>query len=311
MSLLRGRLNGSGSNIKGSPIDLETLSTLVDHDNFGERVELPAPQTPPLDITSPSQHRRMQPQQQNHEEERMRVSINADPIPQPTMLQVNTDPGKMLAHPIPSLRPTDINRHRESGYMGINPVTLVGETGLLPGSWGQGKEFVDVMARHEPRKWPAGKDPVAYRNDARMQLQNKVDQVIVDTNELRTQYARAILDGGACVESSSNGSYLTMAMQSGKETWAKECNGVGDDFGGGEEVGDEWLDISEDEEDTGGVENESGHKRDDSGYASGKPESRSRKSPAAVPVMCRGKRVRFGEEASDKERKACKLPRPQ
>ena len=131
MSIFQHPVTKSGSNIKGAPMDLETLSTPVDDEIPDEYVELPSPQTPPLDIVPPPQHQTRQ--RQNNNAERTQLSINNGPLPCP-MIQVNTEPEKMLAHPIPSVRPIDINRYREPGHMGINPITLVGETGLLPGS---------------------------------------------------------------------------------------------------------------------------------------------------------------------------------
>ena len=117
-------------------------------------------------------------------------------------------------------------------------------------------------------------------------IQQKADQVIDDMNELRMQYAQAILDEGACVDSSSKGSYLTIVMQSRKETWAKECDGVGgveveaddhnddndNDNDSDRDDWEDWEDVSEDEEDDFDSENGSGHKKGDSGYSSGKAE---------------------------------------
>jgi hypothetical protein len=246
--------------------------------------------------------------------------MHADPIPR-LQIQIDSHPEKMLAHPTPSVRPTDINRYREPGYMAINPITLVGETGLLPGSWGQGKEFVNVMAGYEPRKRPGVREPLTYRNDTRMQ-QQKADPVIVDMNELRLQYAQAILNGGACAESSSKGSYLTIAMQSRKDTWAKGCDGVGgiqveeerreeeDDDDNNDNDNDDdtadWEDVSEDKEVEIDSENGSDHKRD-SGYSSGKVESASETSRAGMPVVPLGRKVHFDAETTDKERRGLQV----
>ncbi|ERF68814.1 hypothetical protein EPUS_06258 [Endocarpon pusillum Z07020] len=316
MSIFRHFLSRSGSNIRGAPMDLETLSTVVHDEILAEYVEFPSPQTPPLGIVHPSKH---QPNQHwNDDTERTQLSMHADPIPRPQM-QIDSHPEKMLAHPIPSVRPTDINRYREPGYMGINPITLVGETGLLPGSWGQGKEFVNVMAGHEPRKWPGAREPLAYRYDTSMQ-QQKADPVIVDMNELRMQYAQAILDGGACAESSSKGSYLTIAMQSRKDTWAKGCDGVGgieveEEHEDDDHVDDEnndndndddmadWEEVSGDEQDEIDSEYGSGHKRDDSGYSSGKAESASKTLRAGMPV------VPLGERSASMQRQSTKKER--
>ncbi|KAF7511051.1 hypothetical protein GJ744_005597 [Endocarpon pusillum] len=194
MSIFQHFLSRSGSNIKRTPMDLKTLSTVVDDKILDEYVEFPSPQMPPLSIEHPSKHQ--QNQHRNNDIERTQHSMHADPILRPQM-QIDSHPEKILAHPIPSVLPTDINRYREPGYMGINPITLVAETGLLPGSWGQGKEFVNVMAGHEPRKWSGVREPLAYRNEARMQ-QQKADPVVVDMDELRMQYAQAIF-GWRCM----------------------------------------------------------------------------------------------------------------
>lgn len=302
-------------------MDLEPLSTVVHDEILGEHIEFASPQAPPSSIVHPAKH---QPNQhRNNDTQRTQLSMHADLIPRPQM-QIDSHPEKMLAHPIPSVRPTDINIYREPGYMAINPITLVGETSLLPGSWGQGKEFVNVMAGYELRKRPGVREPLTYRDDARIQ-QQKADPAILDMNELRMQYAQAILDGGACAESSSRGSYLTIAMQSRKGIWARGCDGVGgieveeeqedddnrDDNNNNNDNDDDmadWEDFSEDEEDEIDSENGSGHKRD-SGYSSGKAESALKTSPAGMPGMPLGRKVYFNEETIDKERKACKLTR--
>jgi hypothetical protein len=44
--------------------------------------------------------------------------------------------------------------------MGMNLITLIGETSLLPGSWGEEKEYVNVMSGDEPRRQTEVQRPV-------------------------------------------------------------------------------------------------------------------------------------------------------
>ena len=227
-----------------------------------------------------------------------------DPIPRP-VTGINTQPGKMLALPIPSVRPMDINEFREPGYMGINPITLMGETGLLPGSWGQGKEFVKAMPWPEPRERTGEKQLATGRNGAsRQQLrQEKSDAVTIDMRELRTQYAKAVLDGDTCEESSTQSRCLPFAMRStAKPPTPEICHAGGDET--------DWVDVSdgEDDEDTIDGQKESGHKRDDSGYSSGDIDQTLTTDRTRPPVVPQRKNVCFDERPVEKERRAWELP---
>lgn len=140
---------------------------------------------------------------------------------------INKHSEKMLALPFPSVRPVDINTHREAGYMGMNPITLIGETGLLPGSWGEGKEYVNVMSGDETRRQTEEQKPVKGQVDARTRQlhQRKGDAAIIDMHELHMQYAQAVLNGTALEESNANTSPPLVIRQSRAVIRAaKSCN---------------------------------------------------------------------------------------
>lgn len=294
MSIFRNFLSKSGNNMRGSPLE---GFRLVEHEDAGDDVDFLA-QTPPLDIVTPSHHRiRQRPQHT----ERTQLSMLDVPIPRP-VIEPNSHFGKMLALPIPSVRPVDINTHREASYMGINPITLMGETGLLPGSWGQGREFVNAMAWHKPRKRSGGlENASAHQNGAR--TGQKSNREVVNMNGLRMQYAQAVLHGDACVESSGDGRFLAFAIRRKVGTVLGErCDASADE--------EEWVDISDDEDGTIDRPDEAGHKREDSGYSSGEAEADSAiKMARARLLVVPRKRVRFDEVAIEQESKACKLPR--
>jgi hypothetical protein len=114
---------------------------MLDGQDFDEYVEFP-PQTPPLDILARSQLQRTQRLQNNA---RTPSSTAMKGIPRPQVAIYNHS-RKMLALPIQTVSSVDLNEQREPGYMSINPITLMGEAGLLPGSWGAKKEYVTAMA---------------------------------------------------------------------------------------------------------------------------------------------------------------------
>ncbi len=296
MNFFQRLLDRSYHNSGGEPVeDLQML----DDENVDEYLELPA-QTPPLIITTPPQHRCRQRRSNRASADSNMID---DPIPRPA-IDINNHSGKMLALPIPSVRPVDINTRREPGCMGINPITLMGETGLLPGSWGDGMEFVNPMAWHQPRRQPQKPEPVTPRADAEkwQHSQQKPCPAVIDFDELQLQYAQAILDGHVFEDSSVEGTLLQVTMQSRAESLPSEyCEGGDEEK---EEHDDEadWVNISDEENAVDG-QKASNHKREDSGYSSGEAYSTRKTARVRVPVVPRRKKVRFDDEAIEKEQR--------
>ena len=250
------------------------------------------PQTPPLAIVTPARHQsRHGACTTTHRAQSEKIS---DHINRPARV-THANSEKMLAFPIPTVRSVDLNSHREPGYMGINPITLRGETGMLPGSWGQGKEFSNSMAWLEPRRQPLRQACAARQLNEKMQQQPQQvsDRTVTNMDELRMQYAQAVLDGDACDESEMEDTSSPAAIQNPMEAWPAEK-------GDTEADGDEWEDIPDDEEDAAEEHNEPGHKRDDSGYFSGETDSTTRTCQAKPPVLVR-KMVRFNEQAIEEQ----------
>lgn len=158
-------------------------------------------QTPPVSITTSPQHGSSQLSQHTERPDFDMIDNNI-PLSVPS---INKHSEKMIALPVPSVRPVEINTHREAGYMGMNPITLIGETGLLPGSWGEGKEYVNVMSGDEKRRQTEEQKPVKGQVDARTRQlhRRRGDAAIIDMHELHMQYAQAVLNGTALEESSA------------------------------------------------------------------------------------------------------------
>lgn len=270
MDVFRSFISRSGQNIRGaSP---QTIQMLNGTEEFGEPVE-PSTQSPPLEVAaSLRDHSRQRPKppQRAH-------SSTMNEIPRPRQ-EIHAHFGKMLALPLHSVRPVDLNDHRKPGYTGINPVTLKGETGLLPGSWGQGKELSSTMA---------------FCREAR-ERQHKPDTAALHLYELRMQYAQAILDGDTFEESSMEHSAPIFTIPSQAESLPQE-NPIIDD--------EEWVDISDDDvEDTADRKKEQNHKREDSGYSTGDTTETLENTRAIKrPMVLRRKKVRFDQEAVEKQ----------
>lgn len=267
-------------------------------------------QTPPLDIVTPPQY---QGRRRNNTEARADPSVAADPIPRPITTSNHTSEGKMLALPIPTVRPVDINERREAGCMGINPITLMGEGGLLlPGGWGDKKEFQRAMVWHKPLR--QREMEAARCGDSGgmwpLQQQRRSDSkpVVVDWKELQLQYSQAILDGGICVDSAESAS-LPFVLQGRAGILPLEQDTA--EGGGDDDDGDEWVDVAEcdgDDEDGTDRKKESGHKREDSGYSSSRHDGSStlKSAPTVRPVMPQRKTVRFDDETIEKQREESK-----
>jgi hypothetical protein len=179
-------------------------------ESSGEDLDVTPPQTPPLDIGIPplQQGRRRRGTECYQNKVRM-DSDTLDQIPRPPQ-EIGIHTNKMLALPIPTIRPVDINLHREPGYMGINPVTLIGQTGLLPGIWGEGKEFVNTLAWHKPAGQQQQQEFARSQRDAKLRenSQGRQGAVVADLKELRMHYAQAVLDRDAFEESSAESSVI-------------------------------------------------------------------------------------------------------
>jgi hypothetical protein len=231
-----------------------------------------------------------------------------DGIPRPAT-DIKTYPGKMLALPIPSIRPVDVNAKREAGYMGINPITLTGETGLLPGAWGEGKEFVNSMAWHRSNKralqYQHRQPPLSASQKL---LQQKYDEMMISVEKMSLQYAQAILNGDVFEESSvdvdsPHCSLITESLLSAS---------LPPESGACDEDKRDWVDVSDDEKSVVDGKTEACHKREDSGYSSAEASYRKTLAQGKWPVAKWRKTVRFDEETVEKqgeETKAGKLRR--
>jgi hypothetical protein len=185
---------------------------------------------------------------------------------------------KMLALPIPIIRPADINSCREPGHTGINPVTLAGTTALLPGALGQGKECVNSMPFYRlPSRPQPGRDGTRRITSAlgRSRQQSSAD-LVSSVTELRMQYAQNMLNkggeknmaGNACHESRQLPRFSVAAP---RESHGDEAGAAGDE--------DQWVDTSDEEnldkKNLFECRTEAEHKAKDSGYSSDDQKSRS------------------------------------
>lgn len=236
---------------------------MLGSEDFSRNHQAPL-RTSPVAIAPPFQR---QSRQDSGTRERARSQTISDDIPRPAGLS-DTHSGKMLALPIPTVRPVDVNWQREPGYLGINPITLRGETGLLPGSWGEGKEFLNAMTWREPlRRLPGQKRAGCRINGKMQQLPQQIsDHIVSDMSELRTQYAKAVLDGHACEESRLEGTRLPAVIQSRSDTLPAQQPEAHNDAA-------KWEDVPDDAEDTPDRHSESAHNGQDSGYCSGETNS--------------------------------------
>lgn len=285
-SLLNKAHNAGGGSVGDAEVFDNEAFDVFDSENVGECLRHPPP-TPSRAMMTLPQHR-----SRHHQQHTARAVCNMidDPIPRPA-IETNNHWGKMLALPIPTVRLVDVNIRREPCYMGINPITLMGETALLPGSWGDGKELMSTMAWSEPRGQLREQESATSRTAAETQklVQQDPGCVVIDMNELRMQYAQAILDGDIFEESGREDTPLQMAMPSQREVADANNNNNEND----------WVDVSDDEE--GAICGEgSSHRREDSGYSSGETERISNTTRADSPVAHRRKTVRFDEEAIEK-----------
>lgn len=268
--------------IKGAS---EEKNKMLESEGFSRNIKA-LPQTPPLATAAHSRHQSRHSSCTTNQQSQSRQ--RSDHIDQPATV-VHANSKKMLALPIPIVRAVDLNTYREPGYMGINPITLRGETGMLPGSWGDGKEFVNSMPWLEPRRQPQRQVCAAHRIKERMlpPPQQVLDRTVMNMDELRTQYAQAVLDGHACAASEMEESAGPAAIQNPKVTCPAEK-------GDTEADGYEWEDVTDDEEVAIEGHSEPKQKRDDSGYFSGETESTPSPSQPK-PTLLRRKMVRFRE----------------
>ena len=278
-------------------------------DSLQENLDAQTPTpTPPMAIRNPLRRQKRWQRQQYTNQTTVRNPLD-DPIPRPAT-DVTLFPGKMLALPIPSVRSIDINTQREAGYMDINPITLRGETRLLPGTWGDGKEFVDSMPWLQPKRRSSQQQ---QQNSVSQQLpQRKPNGEVVDVKELRLKYAQTILDGKVVEESSlefdsPSRSLITQSLlgsslvrSSQLKTCLPEQHGPGD----GEE-GD-WVDISEDEKSAADERKGSCPKREDSGYSSSSASFTTKAVEEKAAVAKPKKTVRFDEVAVEQPKKGMK-----
>lgn len=258
------------------------------------------PETPPMEVARSSRRRsRRRPQ---HTDRTHSLTLEDD-IPRPANDANVHSSGKMLAFPIPSVRPVDINVRREAGYMGINPITLTGEMGLLlPGSWGDGKEFVNVMPGKEA-KWQRLTQQQSSISGAAGQQQLQEDsreRVVMDMDELRMQYTQAVVEGDALEESMLDSPPVSLCIQRQRSiAESKTCEA--------DHREEDWVDISDEEAIK--QQNNAGHRRDDSGYCSsgGTDSVGGLAAPEKRNVVQKVKKVRFDEEAIEKQRKESKV----
>lgn len=250
--------------------------------------------TPPMVVKTPSWHRRPQHVNRTHSN-----SSKDDDIPRPAKdVDVSISSGKMLALPIPSVRPVDINVRREAGYMGMNPITLTGETGmLLPGTWGKGKEFVNVMP------WKGGQRMTRQSTTSVVDAQLSSEQItkeseVVDIKELRGQYSRAVVKGNVCEGSTFDSPPLSLYIQPrGTISESKRCEE--------DHSEEDWEDISENEGAVNQQKNVS-QRREGPGYcSSGGVDLTGAVVTLRKPAILFNvkKQVRFDEEAVGKQQK--------
>jgi hypothetical protein len=253
MNVIRSFISKGGDDI--NEVSPQTRH-MLDGQEFDEHVEVPS-QTTPLDTVAPSQLQRIQRLQSNA---RTSLSTAMKGIPQP-LIPIYNRSGKMLALPITTVRSVDLNEQREPGYMGINPITLMGEAGLLPGSWGAKKEYVTAMVWQKPPKQPREQEPAWYRTDPERYEapQREPDEAVIDLHELRMQHAQAVLDGDACEESSVESNPLAFATRSLPKTIHSEhgAAAAGDDE-------EDWSDVTDEEQQAVDGQNKPGRRREDS-----------------------------------------------
>jgi hypothetical protein len=289
--------------------DIEEVSPqtrhMLDGQKFEEHVEVLS-QTPSLDTVAPSQ---LQGTQRLQTTARTSFSTAMKGTPRP-LIQIYNHSGKMLALPITTVRSVDLNEQREPGYMGINPITLMGEAGLLPGSWGARKEYVAATVWQKPPKQPREQEPAWYRTDpGRYEApQRKPDEAVIDLHELRIQHAQAVLDGDAVEESSVESNRSTFATRSLPKTLHSE-------YGAAAAAGyyEDWADVTDEEEQAVDGQKKPGRRREDSKYSSGDDASTLKTSrPAKWPVVRRRQeacsRRRSGQKQQE-EWRACKSSR--
>lgn len=255
-------------------------------------------QSPPVDIMTPPQHRS---RQQEHINQPIFNSADND-IPRPAQ-EASRFSAKMLALPTLSIRPFDINTQREAGHMGINPITLRGEMGLLPGRLGEGKEFANAMSWLTPieRSSHCQQTP-----SMRPQLpQYESNGAIIDMKELHLQYAQAILNGDVIVESfvdADSPPHSLIAQSLLAASLPQKCS----THDGHEE---DWVDMSDEEESAVEEKSGSGHKREDSGYSSAEASYRKKIAQGKRPDAKRRKTVRFDDEATEEQKEETNMGR--
>ena len=178
--------------------------------------------------------------------------------------------------------------------MGINPITLRAETGLLPGRLGEGKEFANAMSWLRPKK----RCSQYQHNPSTSQSlrQHQFDGAVVYTNEMHLQLAQAILNGDVTEESPVKADSTPQSLIAQSLLVAS----LPQQLGTSDEHEEDWVDMSDDEESVVEEKMKSSHKREDSGYSSAEASYREKIAKGQRPVAKRGKTVRFEEEAIKK-----------
>lgn len=237
------------------------------------------PQTPPVPIAPEPRHPR-----KRRTEQTPPVPFNPfddHDIPRPAK-RATGDPNMMLALAVPIVRPVDVNVYRKPGHMGINPTTLTGLTGPLPGAFGEGKEYTNSMPCHRPQNRPEPREPKTRQIDATVERvrQQSSEDLMFGMTKFRMQYLQAVLDGDAIDDSSVDTNHERADLSRFPEPAPQETaqNAAGDD-------GDaDWVDTSDDE-DASERETEPEIIRKDSGYASGDALSISNKERACQRLV--------------------------
>jgi hypothetical protein len=225
------------------------------------------PQTPPVRIAHEPPH----PRKQRREQTSPATFSYFDDHELPRATNRPTRyPDKMLALPPYIVRPVDINVYRKPGHMGINPITLAGLTGSLPGALGEGKEFINSMPCHRPpnRPRPRGNPKARQSDDVTVEQvrQQSSEDLMFEMTYLRTRCMQAVLDGDAIDDSSVGTHNAPEVLSRFPEPAPQEKYhlSAGDDA--------EWVDTSDDEDGFKG-EKAPGINRKDSGYSTGDAHS--------------------------------------
>jgi hypothetical protein len=251
-----------------------------------------------MDIITPLQHETRYESSSYHRGRyawRGDADLADDPILRPAAPKPDHK-GRMLALPIPSVRPADINIEREVGYMGMNPITLRGETGLLPGRWGDRNELKRSGSVVQPRRYSSEQELVSQQHIAEAvgRIAGRSEEVVIDLEELRRGYTQAVQDG-AVFEDSSVESLPFAILTPPPRIPMVDRREVE------QEAEDDWVDEPSEKSSARDTQEGSKHKREDSGYSSSHSAS-----PAAGIMYIRGQRkrrkmVRFDEEAIQKQ----------